>query len=223
MKTIKSILFRILSTPLPFPVPHYGSWLHGWRLFPYIRPYEPETVAFLKNYITKDMVVADVGANVGFYTLLFSRYAMKVIAYEPETTSFKRLQRSTSTLPNVRIYKQAVGTPGQATIYGTPGSGTNSLIKTHRKPLETMEVVALDQDIDFAKIDVEGYELEVLRNMKKKVPCVVEYAPDHMPDDYLSEIDTLGYNAYKIGEGGELLGLDTLPTTGDCNLFLEPR
>jgi len=59
--------------------------------------WEPEESEFLKNYIKKGMNLVDIGANIGYYTLLFSKWTGdqgKVYAFEPEPENYKLLVKN---------------------------------------------------------------------------------------------------------------------------------
>src|SRR4051812_28062579 len=59
--------------------------------------YEPQYVAVFKELVRAGNTVFDVGANIGFYSVLFSRWvgpAGKVLAYEPDPANVKLLQHN---------------------------------------------------------------------------------------------------------------------------------
>ena len=59
--------------------------------------YEPEETELLRKIVRKGAVVVDVGANIGWYTLLSAHLAGengKIIAFEPEPSSFSLLSKS---------------------------------------------------------------------------------------------------------------------------------
>lgn len=132
--------------------------------------YEPGLSALLRE--TKGTVV-DVGANIGFITVRAARTASRVIAIEPHPTRFRYLERNVALngLTNVTCMNCAVGAgEGELALYdvdptlgprpldvsATPGRG-----RCHRVPLRTLD--SLVEEANLVKIDVEGYEAEVLR------------------------------------------------------------
>jgi FkbM family methyltransferase len=131
--------------------------------------YEPRLSALLR---TTPGTVVDVGANIGFITVRAARAASRVIAIEPHPTRFSYLERNVALngLRNVTCINCAVGrTEGEMVLYdvdptlgprpldasATPGRG-----RCYRVPLRTLD--SLVQEADLVKIDVEGYEEEVL-------------------------------------------------------------
>ncbi len=154
---------------------------------PYIdtsRQTSGEAGLFLEAIKTADLVV-DIGANVGFFTLLAATNSVPVTAIEPDVANveilLRNLQRVWSTLDvPVEVFPVALGAePGVQTIFGT-GQGA-SLIQgwggigaTHARqtPVTTVDRVVADRlnatgEAAVIKLDVEGYELEVLRGSRR--------------------------------------------------------
>lgn len=128
-------------------------------------------------------VVFDVGANVGNYveraiSALGDR--MQLFAFEPSASAFDELARRFRAVPNVRLFRKALGeSAAEAPLYSDrPGSEISSLFKggfehweLDIQRRETVEVARLDDvcaelriaHIDLLKLDVEGGELPALR------------------------------------------------------------
>src|SRR6266480_4790575 len=72
--------------------------------------YEGEVASILSELITKNTTFIDVGANIGYFTVLFSRLARTVYAFEPVPSIFGSLLRNISlnNLQNVRALRCAV-------------------------------------------------------------------------------------------------------------------
>jgi len=121
----------------------------------------------------------DVGANFGLYTCIIGRQRLariRLIAFEPHREAFGRLQEhiELNGLTGVEIHQTAAGAArGTATLVsGPPGySLLSTVVAAHHEGYE-IEVVPLDEVILFVgkpliiKIDVEGYELQVLEGAK---------------------------------------------------------
>lgn len=126
----------------------------------------------------KNFIVADVGANIGYYTRLFSLLAGpggKVFAFEPETDNFLRLQKSGFPYPNVEINKMAVGEKSEKKFmyvsdkYNVDHRMYPDVGNTRKIPVN---VVALDDFFtdrypDVIKMDIQGYEYFALKGMEK--------------------------------------------------------
>jgi FkbM family methyltransferase len=128
------------------------------------------------------LVVYDVGAFQGLLTLFFSRRARHVVAYEPHPANFERLCENLrlNGVENVTVRCLGLGAqPGRARLVWDPlmlgGATCNPLIGRSlgesRCQAEEIRISTLDSEIerhglprpDLIKIDVEGFELEVLR------------------------------------------------------------
>ena len=176
-------LARRLGHPLPDPTRLLGEVTVRGQAGVFVCPpgpgafflgvgeaYEPRLSAVLRE--TRGTVV-DVGANVGFITVRAARVASQVIAIEPHPIRFRYLKRNVALngLRNVTCINCAVGAAeGEIALYdvdpslgprpldvsATPGRG-----RCYRVPLRALD--SLVQEADLIKIDVEGYEAEVLR------------------------------------------------------------
>jgi len=141
--------------------------------------------------IRRGDVVFDVGANAGYFTLLFSDLAGptgEVHAFEPVSRTFTGLERNLTQqkgFDNLRLNQVACGEEeGQVEMH-VPGDdygqasmriqGSGSWSKSSNVSTETAKAIKLDGyshgDLspDFLKCDVEGAELLGLRGMKEKL------------------------------------------------------
>lgn len=145
--------------------------------------YEPYEVAFFTETIKPGMNIVDIGANIGYYTVMA---AMKtgqsghVISYEPESENYSFLKRNVdaNNLSNVRAVKMAIGDKvGTAKLYLTKNNkGTHSFANNRNdSENETVNVDSLDhllsaigvEKVDVLKIDIEGYEPFAFDGMKE--------------------------------------------------------
>src|SRR3989344_9520662 len=73
---------------------------------------EKEQIDFFKKKIKKGMTVVDIGANIGFYSMLFSHLVGQkgtVYAFEPDEQNFRYLKKDFKEANNIIIEKLAVG------------------------------------------------------------------------------------------------------------------
>lgn len=142
----------------------------------------------------------DVGAHVGNHARCFAGLGARVIAIEPQPAFAAWLRRLFRTSARVTVLECALAaTPGAVELYGSPRTPT--VATTSRRWMEAVrrsegfeqvhwtdavEVPAttLDALIErhgvprFCKIDVEGYEAEVLRGLSQPIPALsFEYLP----------------------------------------------
>ena len=139
-----------------------------WFVKRVLSPFQPRTLI-------------DIGANIGDYSaLLLSNTTGKVYAFEPAQSSFAELSKI-----KIRFYERffpinsAVSdSVGETKLYSTveksPTASLDASLVTNASA-ETVALTTLDAfidahaltDIDFIKVDVEGFEREVLKGMQK--------------------------------------------------------
>ena len=139
-----------------------------------------------KNYIKPGMTVLDCGANVGNHSLYFARIskAEKVYAFEAAEDTYNILKKNISLnkLDDVIIAKKvALGEKdSRANIKFTRSKTNTGYNKVEESSDGVVEMRPLDElvqeKVDFIKIDVEGYELEVLKGahriLKEQHPII---------------------------------------------------
>lgn len=213
-----------------------------WRLSTYYHnrgPLEPGVYALLQKVIRPGMIVADVGASVGLYSLLSARILQgkgRVFSFEPTPAIFRlltenlRLNGFTSD-GVVRLYECALSDrTGVVSLYTDGVDSTHNSLFPEPVQTEAIEVraVALDDvlglemPLDVVKIDAEGSEPLVIRGMNRLIrgnpgiKIVMEFAPGHIqrsginPIDFLDEVRTLGLTSTAIDDlTGELAPIDT--------------
>ena len=165
-----------------------------------LEKYEPyETQLILRQTKIGDVVV-DVGANIGYYTILLADKvgkAGKVYAFEPDKISFEILKKNikVNNLKNVMAVNAGVGSKNEIKkLYKSEENlGDHKLYKTPlgyaASPLdegEKIKIIKLDdfvkKPINFMKIDTQGWEPEVIIGAKKIIekdkPIIfMEYSP----------------------------------------------
>lgn len=163
----------------------------------YKQEYEPQTTAVFKSLVKKGMTVVDIGANIGYYTVLAGKLAGskgQVYAFEPEQRNFGDLAGNIrlNRLSNVLPFQKAVSDrDGRAVLHISRfESGEHSLAvcDSHREGMANVETVRLDTAIkgrvDIIKTDTEGNEIKVLEGAKRlltgnrDVKLFVEFLPD---------------------------------------------
>ncbi len=147
--------------------------------------FEPKMVKLFQTLIKADDLVIDVGANIGCTSILFGELADRVISFEPSPTTFNLLQRNVkqSGLVNIKLHNFALGSSrsmSEITYASSNRSGGFISNKTNISTghiTEKIEIEKLDEiinilnisKIDFIKIDVEGFEKEVIEGAKNTI------------------------------------------------------
>jgi len=172
---------------------------------------------YLNRFIREvnDKIVYDVGANIGLFTicaLKSKKPAKKVYAFEPSPLNFKSLlhQIEINHLKGSAItFQIALGAKqGIGSLRGTPirGWGGFSFLrdqeedeKEFRVSISTIDTLLAEKKIDppqVVKIDVEGFEWEVLKGMKECIhkfhPIIfIELHPDYLKKQGISNKDII--------------------------------
>jgi FkbM family methyltransferase len=159
--------------------------------------YEVHEAAFCERTISPGATVIDVGANIGLYTLLFSKLVGdtgRVLAFEAAPENVNRLEANLALndVHNVDVLGVAVSNrlgTADLHLFGTNRNALHSLApvriadqsfkEADRTPNETIEVETLTLDffcadrgidhVDFLKVDVEGAELHVLEGAERLI------------------------------------------------------
>jgi len=135
-------------------------------------------LALMRAFISPDDEIIDVGANIGGFTVPFSKYARKVHAFEPipETADQLDYNLAQNGTTNVVVHRAGLS-DASGVLYPrrAPDAGSTSLSSAHKDgDEETVPVTTLDEcfgsiKISFIKIDVEGMEVSVLRGGAKLI------------------------------------------------------
>lgn len=185
--------------------------------------YEQGTLEILKNLITEEYTFIDVGANIGLMSLYVAKLPQKgnVISIEAHPKTYEILQTNLelNDASNIYAYNLAMGAnEGVAKIYDRMqvNRGSASLIEEKSGTCYSVKIQQLDTflfdnklcpKVSCLKIDVEGWELEVLKGSRKLLSancapaCIIECSEDHQLQGgevqdiykYLKEV-----NAYRI-------------------------
>jgi FkbM family methyltransferase len=144
--------------------------------YPEFASYYPECELQTKRWfvenVEKDWIIFDVGANVGYYSILFSRLAPmgRVFAFEP-TQTIEKLNTNlafhgcSNVVPFERALGAADGMFEEAVyrIWGQPPERMTYTFTTIDKMVRELELTRLD----CLKIDVDSFDFEVLRGAEE--------------------------------------------------------
>lgn len=187
--------------------------------------------ASLARLVRPGMVVVDVGANLGLYSLLMARLAGptgRVVSFEPDPALFSLLRENCAAngATNVECIHLALGSlSGRMKLQRpTLNSGDNHLgndtSTPFRRPIEvgvaSLDSLMPDLRPDFIKVDVQGWELKVLRGMEGtlkaagNVGIFLEICPKWLrragasPGELQDFVRGLGFRFYSCRDWGEV-------------------
>jgi FkbM family methyltransferase len=220
MKRIKSYLKRTFLYDL-VQVQRMKQWTTS----------DEEMLQFYSQFISADSLCFDVGANVGNRTKVFLRLGAKTVAIEPQLRNAHVLRRAFGDSPRLTVIPQALGATEAEAQMMIADSHVLSTLSTDwiEKNKDTgrfakakwvnsidVRLTTLDRLIeqfgvpDFVKIDVEGYEYEVLKGLSRPVGALsIEFVPEFKESTikcihYLHELGHIQLN-YALGEDMHLI------------------
>ncbi len=187
---------------------------------------ESNETKFLKKIIKPGETVLDVGANMGWYSIHFSKWvgqSGKVFAFEPVPEIYEELKSNIKLnfCQNIILFNCALGNQNESILFNVSdfegGSGASSEnlkfgkeIKVSKRKLDDLMNDQNLDNIDFLKIDIEGGELNMLKGAEK---LIEKYKPkmlleivdihcdrfEHLPEDICNFLFNKGYDGRYFG------------------------
>lgn len=170
---------------------------------------EPERLKITTDLISKNFICFDIGANIGIYSLLFSRYSKLVYAFEPlpRNLSFLHRMLKLNKVKNVIIVPCAVADKNGLSWFKTASNvaeGTLDASGTQRVSTISLDSFITKRKIrpNLLKIDVEGAELQVLEGaknflIKNKPIIIIETHGDLVKQKCFRFLEQIGYTYFK--------------------------
>lgn len=180
--------------------------------------YEETISNIFVKFLKKGMTLLDIGANVGWYSLLTAHSLedkCNIYAFEPFSFNSKLLlaSKAKNNFHSINVIQAAAGE--ETGIVGFGATGSNGECKKLTNDIDlilnsnTVNMVKIDdiinEKIDLIKIDIEGSEYKALKGsinlIKENLPTIFsEFTPTAMPlasgvkwDEYLNFMINLGY------------------------------
>jgi len=200
--------------------PAYRSVYHHGLIDGYELPVEDFFVRELKDNDT----FFDIGANIGFYTLLASALAKNVHSFEPTPRTYGILVANVSSKNNVTLVNKAcMDKGGSLTIsdFGVTNAGSNTVKAVDGATTISIEATTIDLYCEehhiipsVMKIDVEGAESRVIagatRTLATHRPLLVIELWDRAGNEEnfkgtVGQLAALGYGAYQFDPSNPLV------------------
>lgn len=156
---------------------------------------------YKRELLKEGMVVIDVGAHIGIYSVLAAKKVEKVVALEPFSKNYERLKENSAPFKNIITKNIALSNrKGEMPFYVSEFSFSHSLNADIAKESGTYTeasatVSTLDElvrelgleKVDLIKIDTEGEELNILKGaeetLKKNPKALIVAASYHYPTE----------------------------------------
>lgn len=148
----------------------------------YVGLHEFADMAFVAHLLRPGDLFVDVGANAGSYTLLAAGWSgARVLAIEPAPDAFGRLEAnvaSNALAGSVELHRVAIGCSDGTVTFTTDSDATNhiavdrsSTAATIEVPLCRLDTLVGGRPAHMLKIDVEGFERDVLEGARSTLAC----------------------------------------------------
>ena len=127
-------------------------------------------ITYCKSKDIKFNHVLDIGAWVGTWTMAMNSFCGRVIAFEPDPVHYECLVKNCP--DDVETQQLAVGNDEKMIALSEDDfTQAKRVIGEGTIPMVTIDSLDLD-DVDLIKIDVEGFEMEVLKGAKNTLASV---------------------------------------------------
>lgn len=210
------------------PILNYIKHYKDIKRFKILSEDDKHCIEFYKHFIKPGELVFDVGANMGNRTKIFLELDAKVVAFEPQKICSDFLKLALKNNDNFTLVDAALGTKegegemlisdshtvstlSKHWVEATKESGRFSQCEWNKKqnvPITTLDIEIKKFGIpSFIKIDVEGYEFEVLSGLRHPVPCVsIEFAAENITNTFkcIDYMKSLSNVLFQFSEGESL-------------------
>ena len=206
-----------------------------------------------RSLIKPGDVIADIGANIGFYSSIFSGLCGaegKVYSFEPDKKNYQKLKENLSGLNNCTLVNSAVGLKTEKIkLYTSHRLNVDHRIIEPEKYDGIIEVDCLSLDgyfkqghkIDLIKMDIQGAEMNALLGMRnvlsqnRGLKIISEFWPYSMlragykAEDMFAFLDSVNYSIKVISGDGRMEELhlndvkDRTEETFDLNIFISRK
>jgi FkbM family methyltransferase len=196
--------------------------------------YEPEVCRFLKQVLTPGDCFIDVGAHIGYFTILASRLVEsgKVYSFEPENYNHQCLLDNIKLngFTNVTAFQKCVGdkeaevelfvnldNDGGHSLWWPGQHPANTRTRESERTAQRVGMVTLDSVVDFVpkaiKIDAEGSELLVIKGAER---LIRQHKPMVIMEMNYSALMWMGTSKNELADYMDALGYATyMLETGD--------
>jgi len=159
----------------------------------YVSEYDYPFIRFHRSWLSGQGTILDVGANIGLYALSLATHCKSAILVEPDPVAFEMMRENVELnrlASAFRLFQFAAGDECKDVFLSQQDTGwpSNKVSANDGLPVRQLTVdeilrspVVQDSPrVEFVKIDVEGYELNVLQGMTSLIdgpspPCLIQF------------------------------------------------
>ena len=132
---------------------------------------------YKKALLKKDMVIIDIGANMGLTALYFKDWAKTIYAIEPSTQSYQALVENTKAYPNIKPFNLAIAHEnGPVKLHTNDKGGIPDSVFGNGEVEEIVQSVTIEKfmtdnnidHVDVLKVDCEGAEYLIFPSFEFK-------------------------------------------------------
>ena len=183
------------------------------------------------NFIKNDtpITICDIGASsidkTEFIDELFNNTNSKLIGFEPNEEEFNKLEKNN---PKKKFYNYAIGDGSEKYLNICYGAGMSSFLEpdmdylnnfysfdefakiVKKKKIKTKKLDDIKEKIDLLKIDVQGYEYEIIQHGKEKIKnsLVVQLETSPIPlyknektsSEVINQLEKLGFSLHMFNK-----------------------
>jgi len=189
--------------------------------------FEPSTTELIKNEVDEGMIFFDIGANIGWYSLLCSKIVGKtghIYSFEPDPYLFEIIKENIvlNNLKNITVFPYAVSnkTAKEHFSLNDKQDGDNRLgSKAITDKIIEVQTISIDDFCnqhnvkpDFIKMDIQGSEPKAFQGMKEtisknsKIKIITEVFPEAIEDvgssteEFIDSLEKSGFTILEIPE-----------------------
>ena len=189
------------------------------------RTHEKTETEIVKQVVKEGDIVIDVGAHIGYYTLIFAKIVGnkgKVFAFEANKKNFEVLEKNVlkNNFKNIICENMIVSDKiGKVQMYSLDSSTANRLFDEGNNENIEVDSITLDEyfkkrskKIDFIKLDIQGAEPLAIKGMNKiiednsELKIIQEWWPDGIkkfdiePTEHIINLQKKGYEIIEIDD-----------------------
>jgi FkbM family methyltransferase len=189
---------------------------------------EAGDLSLITALVAPGAVVLDVGANFGYHAITLARRGCLVHAFEPNPSTYAHLEEHVAMngITSVRTYAMGLGARRErpflvfddrntGAAHVGQGAAGERRVEVEIAPLDEIAAERGIDRIDFAKVDIEGYEAFFVTGAEKTLrrfrpPLMVEVAPGylarhgHTAGSLLELLRGVGYREFFVRSPGRL-------------------